>query len=105
MPLSHRFSITTTSAAKAHLQCCWLQAAEAYERATQLEPDNNSLQDALQRAQIAERRQAEACQHKFRPRSEGTAIDRRSHSHSKRQPAARVGVLSFADNDNTDDES
>ena len=68
-------------------QCC-CQAREAYERALALEPEDRSLQDLHHRADVAERKAAEECRHRFRGR--GSALRSAGTPHQQTEKA-RVG--------------
>ena len=66
---------------------CLLQARESYEKALQLEPDNQGYLAALQRADQMERKQADQHQHKFRRRDDRLQ-DKLPPRNSKGKPAS-----------------
>ena len=66
---------------------CLLQAKESYEKALQLEPDNQEFMAALQRADQLERKQADRHQHKFRRRDD-RLLDKLPPKYSKGKPAS-----------------
>lgn len=67
--------------------CCLLQARESYEKALQLEPDNQDYLAALQRADQMERKQADQHQHKFRRRDD-RLLDKLPPRNIKGKPAS-----------------
>ena len=84
------------------------QAAEAYERAMRLEPNDQSLQDAHHKAQIAEQKQAASRKHKFHATSAVEARPAKKaaqmHSHARPSSGAKAGALSFADEEEEGEE-
>ncbi|KAK9804140.1 hypothetical protein WJX73_004172 [Symbiochloris irregularis] len=80
-------------------------AIEAYEHALKLEPDNNALLEAHQRAKVAEHRQSDARQHKFRSKAGDVPVGHRgAKAQPKAQPSSKAapGALSFIHGDADD---
>lgn len=73
-----------------------LQAKDSYQKAVDLEPDDAHLLDALHKADIAERKQAEQKKHKFKRKD--MSMQQTDQADSKKQKAApKSGLLSFDD--------
>ena len=73
-----------------------LQAKDSYQKAVDLEPDDAHLLDALHKADIAERKQAEQKKHKFKRKD--LSMQQIDQADSKKQKAApKSGLLSFDD--------
>ncbi|KAK9828338.1 hypothetical protein WJX74_009774 [Apatococcus lobatus] len=71
------------------------EAREAYEKALELEPDDQQLQDMRHKADVQERRQAEERRHKFKSKAPNTA-KRRKGPHVK-PGSGSAGPVSFDD--------
>ncbi len=74
----------------------YLQAKESYQRASELEPDDAHLLEALQKADIMERKEAEQHKHKFK-RKEIMPSGKEKPLSSKKQKMQPK--LSFDDDD------
>ena len=71
-----------------------LQAKEAYQRASELEPDDAHLLDALQKVDTMERKEAEQHRHKFTRKSRMPAGTDKPDKKQKSEPK-----LSFDEDD------
>lgn len=89
MPVRH-----TSSARLDHVLL--LQAKESYQTAVDLEPDDAHLLEGLQKADVAERKQAEQNKHKFKRKDVPlTGTDKTSKV--KKPKVTKSGLLSFGD--------
>lgn len=73
-----------------------LQAKDSYQRAADLEPDDAHLLDALQKADVAERKEAEQKKHKFK-RKDTSLLQADKPSGKKQKSTNKSSLLSFDD--------
>ena len=79
-----------------HQPCYNLQAKDSYQKAVDLEPDDAHLLDALHKADIAERKEAEQKRHKFKRKD--VSLQQADKTNTKKQKAApKCSLLSFDD--------
>ena len=72
---------------------CGVQAREAYERALELEPDNQGLQEAQHKADVAARKAEAKPRHRFmRPQARSAARAGAAGSHDSQSAAPRAAV-------------
>ena len=75
-----------------------LQAVEAYQHAQRLEPDDQQLQQACHRAQIAQAKMAADRKHKFKARPPDVSVGAAKKPRTGAAPGSK-SALSFAEDD------
>lgn len=94
MASARRFGVTKCELSHSECLQAALQAKESYQRAVDLEPDDAHLLEALQRADVAERKEAEQKKHKFK-RKDASVLQADKSTVKKQKQAPQSGLLSF----------